>query len=433
MFDPSLRTPVVYAIAVRYQTPLWRAGAMLRAGCMAGFWVLLLWFPHDTWPKDAAMLALGTIGAVTAWAHNRSSLLDFLVARDIVGLSAAARHLIGARQRATADLSGLLEGFGIIAVTLLFAGPLEVRPLPATVYAVGVVLIVVHVWSAFLQAMTDSSWYVQDPPPGRAVLVLRPLMPLIVATMLFAILAYPVYWSHEAVPGGLFGVILAAAVVLLLLPFTVIYELVLRGARDASALQARRYRADDAITVHSLVKNAAYALVSEVDKDPGAGPESRSLAREMLALTEEARLMVLGRAAELGTVELLWQCVTRILPNGGDTTAELDPASLAVQLSGTDYQLARRCLVDLMTNAWKAGARRIEVAVRVEELPGKDRTQTMLRVDDDGPGMPAGALDDPTTSLAVMAEHLRGYSGSLTFSARDEGGTRACVRWQSAW
>ncbi len=433
MFDASLRTPVVYAIAVRYQTPLWRAGAMLRAGCMAGFWVLLLWFPHRTWPKDAAMLTLGSVGAVTAWAHNRSSLLDFLVARDIAGLSAAARHLLGARERATADLSGLLEGFGIISVALLFAGPLEVRPLPATVYALGTVLIVIHVWSAFLQAMTDSTWYAPDTPPGRAVLALRPLMPLIVAMILFAILAYPVYWRHQAVPGGLFGVILAAAVILLLLPFTLIYELVLRGARDAVAWQARRYRADDAITVHSLVKNAAYALISEVDADPATGPETRSLAREMLALTEEARLMVLGRAAELGTVELLWHCVTRILPSGGGTRAELDPASRSVQLSGTDYQLARRCLVDLMTNAWKAGARRIEVAISVAEQPGTARTQTVLRVDDNGPGMPAGVLDDPATSLAVMAEHLRGYSGSLTFSSRAGGGTRACVRWPSAW
>ena len=229
-----------------------------------------------------------------------------------------------------------------------------------------------------------------DPPPGRAVLVLRPLIPLIVATILFAILAYPVYWQHQAVPGGLFGVILAAAVVLLLWPYTLIYELVLRGARDAAALQGRRYRADDAITVHSLVKNAAYALISEVDDDPGAGPETRALAREMLALTEEARLMVLGRAAELGTVELLWHCVTRILPSGADTTAQLDPASRSVQLSGTDYQLARRCLVDLMTNAWKAGARRIEVAISMAEQPGAARAQTVLRVDDDGPGCRPG-------------------------------------------
>ena len=433
MFDSSLRTPLVYAIAIRYQTPLWRAGAMLRAGCMAGFWVLLLWFPHRTWPQDAAMLALGSVGAVTAWAHNRSSLLDFLVARDVPGLSAAARHLLGARERATADLSGLLEGFGIISVALLFAGPVQVRPLPATVYALGTVLIVIHVWSAFLQAMTDSSWYAPDTPPGRAVLVLRPLMPLIVAIILFSILAYPVYWRHQAVPGGLFGVILAVAAVLLLWPYTLIYELVLRGARHAAALQARRYRADDAVTVHSLVKNAAYALISEVDDDPGAGPETRALAREMLALTEEARLMVLGRATELGTVELLWHCVTRILPSGADTTAELDPASRSVQLSGTDYQLARRCLVDLMTNAWKAGARRIEVGISMAEQPGATRTQTVLRVDDDGPGMPTGVLEDPATSLAVMAEYLRGYAGSLTFSSRAGGGTRACVRWQSAW
>ena len=31
MFDSSLRTPLVYAIAVRYQTPMWRAGALLLA------------------------------------------------------------------------------------------------------------------------------------------------------------------------------------------------------------------------------------------------------------------------------------------------------------------------------------------------------------------------------------------------------------------
>ena len=433
MFDASLRTPLVYAIAVRYQTPLWRAGALLRAGCMAGFWVLLLWFPHHTWPKDAALLVLGSAGALTAWAHNRSSLLDLLVARDVTGLSAVARHLLGARERATVDLSGLLEGFGIISASLLFAGPLEVRPLPGTVYGLGMVLIVIHVWSAFLQAMTDSTWYSADPPPGRALLVLRPLMPLIVAVLLFTILGYPVYWQHQAVPGGLFGAILAAGAVLLLLPYTVIYELILRGARDALVLLARRYRADDAVTVHSLVKNAAYALISEVDDDPGAGPETRALAREMLALTEEARLMALGQAAELGTVELLWHCVTRLLPGSGETVAGLDPASRSVELSGTDYQLARRCLVDLMTNAWKAGARRIEVAISLEEQPGTARTQTVLCVDDDGPGMPAGVLDNPATSLAVMAEHLRGYAGSLAFSPRAGGGTRACVRWQSAW
>ena len=141
---------------------------------MAGFWV-------SSSAASAPHLAEGrryawrlSARAVTAWARIPVSLLDFLVAGAIAGLSAAARHLIGARERATADLSGLLEGFGMISVALLFAGPLEVRPLPGTVYALGMVLIVIHVWSVFLQAMTDSSWYAPDPPPGLVVLILVP-------------------------------------------------------------------------------------------------------------------------------------------------------------------------------------------------------------------------------------------------------------------
>jgi hypothetical protein len=433
VFDSSLRTPFVYAIAIRYQTPLWQIGALLRGACVAGLWLLLLWFPHQSWPKDAAMLAVATIGAVASWAHNRSSLLEFLVDRNLVGLSRVAWHLRGARERATADLAGLLDGFGIISAGLLFAGPLEVRPLPAVVYALGLVLITVHVWSVFMQTMTDSSWYAPDPPPPEGLLRLRPFIPPIVAVIASAILSYPVCWLHQTVPGGLFAVALIAVVINLLLPFTVIYELVLRGARDASATEALRYQADDAVTVHSLVKNAAYTLLNEVDGDLGAGPKTRSLAREMLALTEEARLTVLGRASEVGSVELLWRCVTRTLPSGGTVALVLDPASHAAQLTSTDYQLARRCLADLLTNAWKAGATRIDVAISVNDMPPSIRTQTVLQVDDDGPGMPEGVLSDPTTSLAVMAGHLRGYAGSLEFSQRPGGGTRACAQWQSGW
>ena len=338
--------------------------------------------------KDAALLALGSVGALTAWAHNRSSLLDFLVARNIAGLSAAARHLLGARVRATADLSGLLEGFGIISVTLLFAGPLEVRPLPALVYALGTVLIVIHVWSAFLQAMTDSTWYVPDPPPGRAVLVLRPLMPLIVATILFAILAYPVYWQHQAVPGGLFGVILAAAVVLLLWPYTLIYELVLRGARDAAALgppvpgRRRHHRAQPGQERGLRVSRDGQQPRGRAG-DQGAGPGDAGADRGGRPWS--------SAGPPNSAPSRLWHCVTRILPSGADTTAQLDPASRSVQLSGTDYQLARRCLVDLMTNAWKAGARQIEVAISMAEQPGAARAQTVLRVDDEGRDAGRGA------------------------------------------
>ena len=216
------------------------------------------------------MLVLGSVGALTAWAHNRSSLLDLLVARDITGLSAAP----GTRRRPRAGHCRPVRparGIRDISAALLFAGPLEVRPLPATVYGLAMVLIVIHVWSAFLQAMTDSTWYSADPPPARAVLVLRPGHP---ADRRAVVVRDPGLSGVLAASGGTRRAVRRGAGRrgrLLLLPYTVIYELVLRGARDASVRRPAVTGRTTPITVHSLVKNAAYALISEVDKDPGAG------------------------------------------------------------------------------------------------------------------------------------------------------------------
>jgi hypothetical protein len=83
---------------------------------MAGFWLLLPWFPYRSLIQDAAMLALGSIGAVTSWAHNRLSLLDLMAAHNIVGLSHAARHLLAARKRATGANAGLSGAFDLASV-----------------------------------------------------------------------------------------------------------------------------------------------------------------------------------------------------------------------------------------------------------------------------------------------------------------------------
>src|ERR1700734_122681 len=51
--DSSLRTRVVYDIAVRYMTPLWRIGAAFRGACAVGLWLLLPWFPATALPRAA--------------------------------------------------------------------------------------------------------------------------------------------------------------------------------------------------------------------------------------------------------------------------------------------------------------------------------------------------------------------------------------------
>src|ERR1700687_2024026 len=97
--DLSLRTRIVYDVAVRYATPLWRFGAAFRAACAGALWVLLGWFPLAAVPRGAAQLLLVSIGVTMAWVHARPSLLDRLASGRIAGLRRTAWHLRGARGR----------------------------------------------------------------------------------------------------------------------------------------------------------------------------------------------------------------------------------------------------------------------------------------------------------------------------------------------
>ena len=441
--DPSLRTPAGYDIAVRYATPLWRIGAEFRAACVCGLWVLLAWFPASALPQAAAQMLMVSVGVSMAWVQTQQGLLDRLASGRIAPLRKTAEHLSGARSRATADLSGLLEGFGIILALLLYGGPISVRPLPVPVYVIGVILITAHVWSAFSQVMTDASWYNPDPPPASGLIRFRPWIPAVVAAIEILLIMSPTPSGADRLPAGLILPLLLAGSVALLLPFTMAFEVMLRAGLEACEISMSQVRRTDSITVHSLVKNGAHALIRQIQADQGADDETRSLADSMLILAEEARQMMLGGGPAAETVALLWDCVLQMVPGDRRAGMILDPQSRHLRMRKTDYGLARRVLPDLVTNAWKAGAHRVEVAVRHEEPPpdgsggdpGRARRPwprwVTVSVDDDGPGMPARAAG-PRTSLRILDEHLQRFDGAVVAEHRDCGGTRVQARWKSA-
>ena len=86
----SLRTRIVYDIAVRYATPLWRAGAAFRATCVGGLWVLLAWFPPGVLPRAAAQMLLVSAGVGLAWVQTQPGLLDRLASGRIAALRKTA-------------------------------------------------------------------------------------------------------------------------------------------------------------------------------------------------------------------------------------------------------------------------------------------------------------------------------------------------------
>ncbi len=436
----SLRTRIVYDIAVRYATPLWRVGAAFRGGCVCGLWVLLAWFPAGALPRAAAQLLMVSVGVSMAWIQTRPGLLDRLASARVAPLRRTAWHLRGVQGRATADLAGILENVGIILALLLYAGPIAVRPLPTPVYVLGLVLVTAHVWSAFAQVMTDPSWYNPDPPPARGLIAFRPWIPPAVAAIEIALILSPAPAGRDRLPAGLIIPLLLAAPVVMLLPFTLVFEVILRAGQQAAETAMAEVRRNDSITVHSLVKNGAHALIRQLQADPGADQESRSLADSMLVLAEEARQMMLGGGPPAATVALLWDCVLQVVPGDRRPGMILDARSRQLQMRKTDYGLARRVLPDLVTNAWKAGARRVEVTVR-QENPQRDgsgsdpgrpaRPWVTVWVDDDGPGMPVQP-GGPRTSLRILDEHLHRFDGAVVAEPRDSGGTRVLARWRSS-
>jgi hypothetical protein len=437
----SLRTRVVYDIAVRYLTPLWRIGAVFRGACVGGLWVLLAWFPATTLPRAAAQLLMASAGVSMAWVQTMPAILDRLASGPIAALRKTAGHLRGARGKATADLAGLLEGFGMIAALLLYGGPVPVRPLPLPVYVTGLVLITASVWNAQAQVMTDASWYNPDQPPARGLIAFRPWIPVSVAAIEIVLILSPTLSGAERLPAGLIIPILLASSIVLLLPFTKVFEVMLRAGLEASEISMSEVRRNDSITVHSLVKNGAHALIRQIQTDRGAGEETRSLADSMLVLAEEARQTMLGGGPAADTVALLWDCVLQTVPGDRRAGMVLDSGSRHLRMRKTDYGLARRVLPDLVTNAWKAGARRVEVAVRHEEPPQDGngagtwaaRPWVTVSVDDDGPGWPAQTQPaGPRTSLRILDEHLHRFDGAVVAEQRAGGGTRVLARWKSA-
>jgi len=429
VFDPGLRTRVVYDIAVRYSGPLWPLGAAIRGCCVCGLWLLLIWFPARSLMWAPFFLVLVTAGVGTAWLHTRSRLLDRLAGLPVPGLRHAARHLGSTQGRATADLSGIAESAGIVIAVLLYSGPVAVTPLPAAVYLTGLGLAATHVWSAWSQVMTDASWYNPAVPPNPGLVRFRPLMPAAVAAIAFALYGWRDYTGQTPPPGGLAVALLLAGSVLLLLPYTLLIELLLRSAAQTCEVEVEDVRASDSSTVHSLVKNAAHALIWQARRDEEISAETRSLINEVLIVAEEARQIVLGGGVMPGSVDLLWRSVRTIVPRELRDTVQLESGSEKVRMGRTDYGVARRVMQDLITNAWKAGAQHVRVGVRAES-GGRDWVS--VQVDDDGSGITPGALADPRSSLHVLESHLRHFEGTLALAAGSAGGTLACARWRSS-
>jgi signal transduction histidine kinase len=340
------------------------------------------------------------------------------------------------------DLPGLLEAFGVVVAGLLFAGPWPVAGLSVAVRSAAILAVVAFAWLVGLNSLIDAGWYAPYAPvvigadrsnqtAPRVLVMVRRLGVMLLALLVALIVAVP--WAPEVSEVPI--VLRAAAVggVLALEIVRICFEQLLAATvatvRDAEDI-VRKGAAQD---LHSLTKNAVRLVANAVEAPRPNPAEIRALVRDLLVVVEQNRLEMLSEdgTARVQDVAALWQAIVRVLPEGGRHRCRL-VAGEDIRLHGTDYQLARRAVADLVMNALKAGARRVEVRLAVGASPEDDRFERFdLDVTDDGPGMPPGVLDDPSGSLRLLDWELHRYGGAISFAPELDRGTAVHVRWRS--
>jgi hypothetical protein len=409
--------------AVRAARPLWRGGCWLRAGLLAAIWGTLAFAAPGELPRGVALLLPGTAAVLLAFAHTSADTLDGL--RMLPGARQLVGHLSGTSGRATVDVPGLAEGTGALLASWLYVGPFPLPSLPPWVRTLGIVLVVAYVWDAVFQAVVDPGWYNPTDPPPLGMRIFRPTIPLILAGI-FLFDLWPYTAVSAQVPPAVHALLTASP--LAYYPVWAAFDVLLAASAWYAAVARRQSRREVGGDLHSFVKNPVSILHRYVTaEDPGLD-QVRELSHAALLMVEELRQDLLSaRPAVPGPRSFgeLWSVLAVLLPADGRVCA-VEPGALAVALPPADYQLARRILPDLLSNALRAGASRVLVDCRVLATGQGHRVQIEVR--DDGPGPPPAFLDKPMSSLAVLRTRLDRLGGELAWQRRD-GLTSAVAGW----
>lgn len=146
---------------------------------------------------------------------------------------------------------------------------------------------------------------------------------------------------------------------------------------------------------------------------------------------EEMRRDVLessGRRARRPFGDLM-QTTLRIMPSYQRPQCVLAAGSDSLVLSSADYQIARRVVPDLVSNALNSGAKKVIVECVAVADSGHGR-EIRLAVEDDGPGISREDLGKPDSSMAILRSRLVLLGGEIEWTASTLG-TRVEAHWPS--
>jgi len=414
----------MFNTALNADSRLWRAGCWNRAALLTGMWITLAWAPASELPRAFAQLLVATAGLLLAFASITPGGRE-LVAR-VPGTAVLVNHF-GTFRQAAVDAPGLAEGLGAFLAGSLYVGWFPLTGLPVGVRSVGLAMAVCYGWETLLQTVIHPGWYNLDAPPGRALRVFRYTIPAIFSAFVAFVL---LPWNAADAQVPLVVRILLSVSPLVYYPLWGAFDIMLKASVTSLRNSRNLWRWDVWGDAHGSVKNTLVFLNQYVEEPEPDLEEIRSLTRNALVVMDEFKGQLVGGRAQDpagGSVSELWGSVLRALGSPRRVRCVLDGESAGVRLSATDYQVARRVLPDLVSNALKAGASAVDARCSVGGQPAEVRVE----IADDGAGMTADDISDPRSSLRMLRAWLRERKGDIGHSANEAGGTTAIAYWRA--
>jgi hypothetical protein len=413
----------MFNTALNADSRLWLAGCCSRAALLAGMWVTLAWVPASELPWGIIQLLVATAGLLLGFASITPGGRE-MVAR---ALGMAALDHFGSFGRAAVDVPAVAEGVGAFLAGSLYAGWFPLAGLPAAVRSVGLAMAVCYGWQVLFQAVIHPGWYNRGTPPSRWMRAFRYAIPAIGAGFI-AFILLPSKAPDTAVP--LFARILLSASPLFYYPLWAAFDIMLKASVTSLRNSQNLWRWDVWGDAHGSVKNTLVFLSQYVEEPEPDLEEIRSLTRNALVVMDEFKGQLVGGRGQDppgGSVGELWGSVLRALGNPRRVRCLLDGESARVRLSATDYQVARRVLPDLVSNALKAGASAVDARCSVSGQPAR----IQIEIADDGTGLAPDDMSDPRSSLRMLSAWLSERKGDIRHSANAAGGTTAVAYWRA--
>lgn len=414
----------MFNTALNADSRLWLAGCWSRAALLAGMWVTLAWAPAAELPRAFAQLLVTTIGLLLAFASITAGGRE--IVEKVPGTGALVNHF-GTFRHAAVDAPGLTEGLGAFLAGSLYVGWFPLAGLPVGVRSLGLAMAVCYAWETLLQTVIHPGWYNLDSPPRRALRVFRYAIPAIFAGFV-AFVLWP--WNAVDAQVPLIVRVLFSVSPLVYYPLWAAFDIMLEASVTSLRNSQNLWRWDVWGDAHGSVKNTLVFLNQYVEEPEPDLEEIRSLTRNALVVVDEFKGQLVGGRAQDpagGAVGELWGSVLRALGSPRRVRCILDGRSAQVRLSATDYQVARRVLPDLVSNALKAGASAVDARCSVGGQP----PQVRIEIADDGAGLTADDISDPRSSLRMLGAWLGERKGDIRHSANAAGGTTAIAYWHA--